>query len=252
MAEVNDDWTADATQSEGFDPNQGFDDIDTSGVDGSEVGSGERDVDKVGSYHFAIQAIPKPGRYKVINGQEDYTKPVAPHILCLCRVLESVPGQSPKGAVYVHRLPMAGVGGEPMKEAAKESMLNFLVGLGVLQTLNGVVIDPRTGTTKLQVSTFVERINAVKQIIGVLKLRKSNDPQYADRIELVYGRGAFRVDSPSVRDVPKNAAALAEIGMSHVQQSAAAPGHVNPPVKPERVAKPAPTPPAPNKLAALD
>ena len=89
----------------------------------------------------------------------------------------------------------------------------------MLSAQGSEVIDAETGTTKINSKTLCDRIANVRQFVGNIKCDKSDDPQYADKYELLRGRGAFQVDDPAVADVPKNLAALKEIG----KESAAKP-----------------------------
>lgn len=190
-----------------------FPEMDVGDVDSSKIGS-HVNVDKAGKYHFAITDVRYQGDPVTKNGNQR-----RPDFLVTCEVLETVPGQSGKGAIYFHSLPVAGRGGAAPEGWVKESFSNFLCGIGVLVIKDGVVTDPTTGTTRIEMRTLAERIMAVQQFIGEIKVNKSDDPQYADRYELSFGRGAFLVDDPAVAGVPKNEAALKVIGKA----SAAAP-----------------------------
>lgn len=196
--------------------NGGWDEVpelDTEGVDSSKVSS-HIVVDSTGKYHFRIADV-KP-RLEPVNQNGS---PRRLDILVTCEVLESVAGQSPAGSLYFHTIPLTVKGGGPPDDWAKERLSAFLCGVGVLSAQGSEVIDPETGTTKINSKTLCDRIANVKQFVGNIKCDKSDDPQYADKYELLRGRGAFQVDDPAVADVPKNLAALKEIG----KESAAKP-----------------------------
>lgn len=197
--------------SDDFDDDD-FPEMDLGDVDGTKIGSTIH-VDRPGKYHFEITEVRPRLQRNTDNGH-----PRRPDILVVCSVLESVPGQSGKGAIYYHSLVIDGKGGGGMEEWAREAFSNFLCGLGVLVLKDGKVIDPTTGTTAVHLKTLSQRIRDVGQFIGEIKVNKSDDPKYSDKYELIFGRGVFQVDDPAVSGVPKNAAALKLIG----KESAAA------------------------------
>lgn len=195
-----------------------FPEMDVGDVDSSKIGS-HINVDKPGKYHFQISGVrPRPER---VSERGD---PRRPDILITCDVLESVPGQSGKGAIYFHSLAVGGKGGAAPEDWVKESFSNFLCGIGVLVIRDGVVIDPETGGPQVNMKTICQRIQATQQFIGDIKLNKSDDPKYSDKYELTFGRGAFQVDDPAVASVPKNAAALKLIGKENAAPAATANG----------------------------
>jgi hypothetical protein len=191
------------------DEEQGFDSFDTEGVDESRVGN-RRTVDKAGKYHFEIADTRERPEAVTEDGKERW-----PGISLSCVVLETVPGQCPAGTYYYQQLRLAGKGGGPIEDWAKEATINFLVGVGLLKRVekDGVTrfVDPETKSTRINVKTLASRLKGM-QFIGDIKLQQSE--QYGDSCELPFGRGAYQVDDPSVADVPKNADALALIGKS--------------------------------------
>ncbi len=199
---MSDDWGFTKDYQGGGDAPSGFDDWDSGDVDQSKIGSGRREVDKVGKYHFEISEVTaRPLPYAT----DDMSKHRRPDIGLTCTVLQTAPNQSPAGAIYYHSLVMGGKGpGAPIEQWAKEATMNFLAGVGILQNRNGVWIDPETGTTRINSKTLVPRLKAVRQFVGNIRLNKSDDPKYPDKFELMFGRGAYPVDAPEVADVPKN------------------------------------------------
>jgi hypothetical protein len=207
----NEDWENLASDQDGFE------DWGSDGVDASKIGSGDIEVDKVGWYHVSLEAINKPEKCD----PNDMTKQRKPHVLIICRVLESVAGQSPKGAVYRHNLVVGGKGGGMPETYDKEMTLNVMTGLGICVVKDDKVIDPdgkvsADGQHVMNLKTFANRINGLKQAVLHLQLNKSKDEQYPDRIQLIYGRGAFRVDAEEVAHVPKNVEALKAAGFADV------------------------------------
>lgn len=193
----------------------------TDDVDESAVGSAIV-VDQVGKYHLEIADA--KNRFETMS---DNGNPRRPDILCTCRVLNTVKGQSPEGSVYYHQIQLGGKGGGAPEKWQKESTVNFLHGIGLLKKVDGKFIDPETGTTAINVKTLAKRLQGI-QFIGHIKRNKSNDERYDDKFELLFGRGAFQVNDPAVANVPKNADALALIGGQHQRpQQATAPAPSN-------------------------
>lgn len=220
----------------------GFDDFDMDGVDAERIGSGSPDVDKPGWYHFIIDAKARPESFFA----DDMSKHRKPDILCNCTVLVSAPGQSPEGSLYRHNVVLGGKGpGVPIEKYDLEQTLNFLVGVGVLTKVNGRIIDPETGTAKLNTRTLERRLDR-RQFIGKIEFVKSRDPQYKDKHELNWGRGAFQLTDPIVKNVPKHAdyAALVLNPSGTTQSAGHNPRHQSQP--------PANAAPAPNPLLAAD
>ena len=192
----------------------GFGDWDASDIDGDKVGSGQLYVDKPGFFHFHIAAEARPE----LHQKGDLSKPRMPTISCKCTVLKGA-NNVPADAVHYHDVIMGGKGGGVMEDWAKEQTLNFLVGLGVLKVVDGRVIDPQTGTTKIKSSTLVERINQVGQFIGKLNLSPEREDKrqpgkmYPAKIEFPFGRGAFPVTAKEVAHVPSNEEYLKAAGI---------------------------------------
>lgn len=203
----------------GFDsPSYDFGDMDASGVDASQVGSGRLKVDKPGFYHFSVSAEPRPMPYE----KDDMSKQRKPDILLTCEVLCSVLGQSPAGSVHFHNLILGGKGGGAVDQWDMKKTLNLLVGLGILKVQGEDVIDPETSSTKVNARTLAARINAVKQFCGKLEMGQAGDKKdaagnivgkYEARLEFPWGRGCFPVTSPDVAHVPKNLEAIKAAGI---------------------------------------
>lgn len=224
MTDQSDEWGDLPAPGEGDD---GFDVFDAGGVDTSRLGN-VRYVDKAGFYHFAIEATPRPHNCEIVNGEKDYNKPRKPDILCTCRVLAAAHGLSPEGSVLYHNITLGGKGpGTSITDNDKRQTVEFLFGLGILEKRGDKIIDPQTGTEKINPNTLADRINAVKQFVGQVKHRAAQPMKdtagndipgkfYDERYEFSWGRGAFKLDDPAVWDIPKNAAALQAIGKEHL------------------------------------
>jgi hypothetical protein len=204
---------------DGFEPSEfndaqteEFGTYDASDVDASEVGSGELPVDKPGMYHFLIEATARPSTHY----KDDMNKSRKPDVLCICTVLHSVLGQSPEGSVYYHSVILGGYGGGEYKRTDRDKMCNFMVGLGILKKQGDKIIDPETGSTKLNFATFAKRLNNV-QFVGKITFNAGGakftlnesgeqvpDGKYQDKYELSWGKGAFPVGDARVKNVPKN------------------------------------------------
>lgn len=198
----------------------GFDSWDTDDVDAAEIGSGDPKVDKVGWYHFEVSATARP----LPHAKDDMSKLRTPDILLACKVLKGVKDQSPEGSVYFHNLILAGKGGGQIESYDKTKTLNFLVGVGVLKKVDGRVIDPETRSTRINTQTLEARLNNL-QFIGKLELNRGGPRQdgsgnYPDRIELSWGRGAFQLDDPKVKDVPKCEESLKKAAKLHAANTA--------------------------------
>jgi len=200
-------------------------DFDSDGVDTTKVSNETRfDLDKPGKYHFAIQASEKLAVVNESNGEQ-----TSPHISLTLNVIHTVEGQSPEGSVLFANLWLAGKGGAPREEWQTTQTMNLLMGLGLVVEKDGKLVDPETGTTKLNWRTWVKRLDGM-QCIGDVKMSKPDanrlDPRtqkpYPARPELPFGRGLYQVDDPKVKAVPKNVAALATIGKSHAAPEAPA------------------------------
>lgn len=179
--------------------------LDSEGVTQDDVQS-TLQVDKPGKYHFEIAEARED--FSLTNKRSE---PQAPHILCTCVVLHTVPGQSPRGSVLWHRINLGGKGGAPLDENGKRMTISFLAGVGLLKDQGGKFIDPQTGTTAIDIATLASRLKSM-QFIG--------DPKpdtYEGRTSwrFNFGRGVFRIDDPLVSTVPKDKGALEAIGMAH-------------------------------------
>lgn len=186
--------------------------MDAGEVDASTVSS-HVTVDLPGKYHMSIANVkvrPEPA--------DEKGNPRFPDFLVTLEVLESVPGQSSKGALFFHNLRFAGKGGVAPEKWLTSSFSSFLCGAGVLKVQGDQVIDPETGSTKINLKTIGERLLKVGQVVAHLKIKKG-EGDYPDSIELPWGKGIYQVDDDVVANVPKNLAALKAIG----KESAAAP-----------------------------
>lgn len=228
-----DDWGTAAPQAPAF---------DTQGVDPSKVGSLVM-VDQPGKYHFQITAATEKWETHVVKDSGNGTVDVRPHILLTCTVCETVPGQSPAGSAYFHRLLLGGKGGAAIEDWAKNATMNFLVGIGIIKEhkANGTTyfIDPETNQTAINIPTLANRLRGL-QFIGNIKLNKSDDERYDDRYELPFGQGVFQVNDPRVANVPKNVSIIPGATQA---PPAAAPAAA--PAQPVQAAQPMQAAPAP-------
>lgn len=198
--------------------NEGYDDDfdsswdDTSDVDASRIGSGDVRCDIPGFYHFEIISADID---LSTSDPNDMTRQRSQSIDLAFRVLQQVPGQSPVGSVYRHHCLLSGRGGGAVEDWAKAATLNVLVGLGFMEVRDGKVVDRETGQTRPRFKVYVGKMKGM-QCIGELRLNKSQNERYDDRVELVFGRGLHTVDDAKVAFVPKNHQALDAIGMGHV------------------------------------
>lgn len=206
--------------------------LDSEGVTQDDVQS-TLQVDKPGKYHFEIAEARED--FSLTNKRSE---PQAPHILCTCVVLHTVPGQSPRGSVLWHRINLGGKGGAPLDENGKRMTISFLAGVGLLKDQGGKFIDPQTGTTAIDIATLASRLKSM-QFIG--------DPKpdtYEGRtsFRFNFGRGVFRIDDPLVATVPKDKGALDAIGMGHCMAAAAPASAKKEPAKkaPAKKAEPKP------------
>lgn len=232
---MSDDWAQDAMNS--FNPDNGFgaDDgefgFDTGGVDADDIdGSGRVHISHEGFYHLELDAVAKFAK------QDDKGELASPHVLVIGENLLDANGEG-RGSIIMHRLYLASKGGGAPKPGTIKSTLNFLVGCGVLKKVDGKVIDPTTGTTKINTATLADRLRGM-QIIGRITLEAfQEDEGKADarkRATFPFGRGAFKIDDPSVHHVPKNLEALKAIGKEHAMPGAELPKQ--PPVDQKREA----------------
>jgi len=192
--------------NEGF--NQEFE-FDTDGVDSSKIGNETSMlIDKPGKYHVEITSAKN-----YLDTVDDKGKATAPHCVIVMTVLHSTPNQSPEGYRLIARAFIAGSGGGPREQWQTETTLNLLTGAGLCIDNAGKLIDPETGTNKLNWKTWPERLVG-KQFIADVHVNKCKEllpdgsPKYPDRYELPFGRGLYLVDDPKVAGVPKNAVAL--------------------------------------------
>lgn len=188
-------------------------DFDAGGVDVEKIGSGDarQQVTKVGWYHMAIEAKARPLPYgNGINPDSGMDKKRRPDILLTFTVLKSVEKQDPQGFVHYHNLVLGGSGGGPPTDTERNKTLCVLVGLGILVKRDDKVIDPETGTTKINTRTLTDRLNAVGHCILHIQFGKGGEKKekpgefWDDEIGLIWGRGAFRADDPKVANVARN------------------------------------------------
>lgn len=182
--------------------------FETDDIDPNKVGSTIA-VDLPGKYHFEISKVREE-----FDTQDDKGNLRAPSVTIYCTVLHSTPGQSPAGTVYFQHLTVGGKGGGAPEKWMREAAVAFLAGIGLLKEVDGKFIDPATNSPRVDIGSLKTRL-INWQFIGWIKINKSKDPQYPDKIELPFGRGAFAIDDEQVRNVPKDLNALKLIGKEH-------------------------------------
>jgi len=177
--------------------------FDSSGQDPDAFRKGGM-VELEGCYHLEIAEI-KADLNRVNNsGEARY-----PNVNLHCRVLHSVDGQSPEGALIFHNLIVGSNDGSPCPDWAKDNMLGWLAFTGVFKTVvqNGVKmsVDAATGSGKYNVQTLMRMKGC--QFVATVEKRKDKKNPGEFRIQLA-DRKCFHVHDPAVAHVPKNAAAL--------------------------------------------
>lgn len=214
---MSDEWESHDVDGGGFENAEDGFYLDSEGVDSAGLDSAVV-VDRPGKYHFEIVAVRSQlDRYR----DNDMTKPQYPHLLVICEVLESVPGQSPAGTIYFHELAFAGKGGGPFTEqevrTKKEPVFAFLKGIGLYADEGGKLINTITKSTRVAPGELVKQLQG-RQFIGHIKDEswKNDKGETIPTFRLKYGKGAFAVGDERVADVPKCKAKLDEIGMGHV------------------------------------
>jgi hypothetical protein len=176
--------------------------FDASQVDTTKVGNETNFViEKPGKYHLEVTFA--ENRLETIrDGQH-----AAPHVLVALTVAHTVPGQSPEGSRLLVTLYIAGDGGGERKKWQTETTINLLEGFGLVVRKDGLLIDPETGTTKLNWKTWASRLLGM-QVIGDVRMSKEDLPKYPSKAELGYGRGVYQITDEKVKDVSKNVVAL--------------------------------------------
>lgn len=196
-----DDWGSEAESNDDW----GY---DGESYDSESLRGSSNVVDKEGHYHFEIVDV-KP-ELDVLNAQGH---PKSPAICFHCNVLHSVAGQSPAGHMLFHRIYLASKGGGPPAEGAAKSGLRFGLGLGLLKYTERdgreIVVEAGTGQSRIRASLWQQAKG--KQFIAQVKLEKG-EGDYKDKYTIPFGEVYYPAD-PKVVDVPKNAEALAMIGI---------------------------------------
>ncbi len=226
--------------------------FDSGDVDAGDVGS-RIYVDKKGMYHFEIGDAKLDDRT-----QDDNGKFMTPHILVPSTVIHTVPGQSAAGAMYYERLAYKGEGGGPAEDWQRKATLAFLLGVGLLKAVDGKIVDPKTGTTSIDIKSMPDRLKNLQWIGDIKHNAEVRNPdqsvKYREAFKLNFGRGAWRVDAPEVKQVQKNVEALKLIPGIDLAKCLpdAAPQGNQPAAKGNgKAAKPAPaSTPAPQQAAA--
>ncbi len=193
----------------------GFEDMDVSGVKGSDIANRGLAIDRTGLYHLGLDVEERFDKYK--NGKDgavDMTKPIWPGLNIRLTVLATSPGLSPVGSVMFHEVRLVGKGGAgPLEDWARKASNAFLVGCGVLNLIGDQIIDPETGTTKVKSSTLAARLRKIGQIVGLVKMSKATTDYPEPKPEFPFGQGAYPVTDPKVAHVPKNLEALKAAGI---------------------------------------
>ncbi len=192
-------------------------DFDADGIDASDIGSGDARfrVKIPGWYHFELKAKARPLPYgNGINADTGMDKKRKPDILLECVTIASESKGDPVGSVHFHNLILGGYGGGAPNEYDREQTLNTLVGLGVLVKRGDKIVDPETGTTKINTRTLTDRLNKVGHFIGHIQFQagkekpadKAERPgeKYPDNLGFIWGRGLFLPNDPNVANAPRS------------------------------------------------
>jgi hypothetical protein len=190
-----------------------FDDVVFDEVDPGECEQNVP-VDAVGKYHFEVEEIIlRPEIFK-----EDGSD-ASPHFVAVLRVLESVPGQSPRGAKFFHRVLVGAKGGGAPHPAVTEAACKFLYAVRALEkdSTGEKFVDPESGSQSFNPGKIGSKIKGA-QFVGHIKYDKPKAGSgYEKRLGLHFGNGCFRIDDPKVSNVPKSTEDLAAIGMSNLK-----------------------------------
>lgn len=207
-----------ATDAFGEPTNDPVYEMDGSGVGQGDLGSGGEQVNKDGTYHLECTDVKE--ELDTLNNQG---KPKSPCIVFHLQVQESVKGQSPAGSRHFHRIYVAGSGGGPLSDGARNSAFRFGLGLGLLEEIE---IDGRpnikvkgANNTRIPLSVWhkakgMQLVAKIEQETKEAEDEQGNKKRVkGDRWQIPFGR-VYQVDDPYVSEVPKNKEALAAIGKS--------------------------------------
>jgi len=210
-------------------------DMDSTGVSGEDLGSGEGQVEKEGWYHWEIGDV-SPELDKV----KDNGKFTTPNIRFDMIVLETVEGQSPANSRLFHRMYLCKVDKDSgdvseISEGSKKNALRFGIGLGLLaEKEDGTIVvaetlkDAKTGAViaeagSTKIPTKLWLFAKGRQCVSKVALEASENPAYKAAYKIPFSR-VYPVDHPSVADVPKNAEMLELIGKGDLVKKPAAKG----------------------------
>jgi hypothetical protein len=189
-------------------------------------------VELEGFYHFEITKVELHLGLLTDEGKEN-----TPHILIYSKVLQGVPGQSPAGTIHSHRIWVGGKGGGEAKAGSIDAMYRFGIGCGLLkyQNIEGKVVPvlAKTGQPKVPLSAWRDAVglqflaNIKKEVNRNQKANPAQSPaqgegetNYGPKFVIPMGR-CYRPDDPNYAHVPKNAAAMAAIGLTPPQPAQA-------------------------------
>lgn len=186
---------------------------DASDTTAGDVGGPPR-INKAGWYHLEIiDVVPD---LKVVS---DQGKEKSPSVRFKCVVQHSVPGQSPAGTEFEHRIFLAGAGGKPASDGSKRMALGFGLRIGLLEEITPAGEEkPRlviAGTTDSNITSKTWLKAKGMHMIGEVKHTPA-EGDFGEKYEFAYG-SPYRPDSPFVEDIPKNVDVLKAVGYTNVK-----------------------------------
>lgn len=214
---------------------------DDFGYDGESFGEEQlnkkgsaQTVDKEGMYHFDISEVTPELDTLTKDG-----KPKAAQIRFDMTVMKTVPGQSPAGHKLFHRISLRRKDGQPPKEGSITAALCLGVAAGVLEVIKkeGRSVTVMKGTTNSKLHHSLWQQLKGRQVIGKVKFEKGTDG-YQDKYAVPYG-DFWDPRDPEVASVPKDADALAAIGVTAAPAVATPPAANGQAAAPRQAAAPA-------------
>ena len=143
--------------------------IDGDGFSQDDVSSGSGFVNKKGKYHFEVRQIKEDLELEKLddNGKP---KPKAPNVRFDLLVCHCVEGQSPLGALHLHRVYVGGRGGKAQSEGGRKITLAWCLALGLAKEVTLPPANPgEEGRTAIVDAETGKSINLATMRRGVGK-----------------------------------------------------------------------------------
>src|ERR1019366_2374169 len=89
--------------------------------------------------------------------------------------------------------------GRTRYQGIRDMTSEFLIGVGILKKTDDNVIDPATGSTRIDTASLASRlkgVNFIGRIQHWVETDKSDPPKKYDKIGFRYGTGASTCDDP--------------------------------------------------------